>query len=231
MNAASEKTMNTNNFELFRSSLLRCLSNLHFLERFYSEFLNSSPEVAQAFAHTDMERQKAMLNASLYQLMNYYNSNDEQSRKYLQTIGAQHGMYGHKIPLHMYDLWLESLMKAVQESDPQFDSSLDSIWREVMTHGIDAMKASSHLFPPGHATPPAPSGTPVAFQNELQQLLSSFKQHAKEASHRSDYERDIEVTAFQFGQYRAYMHAYETLKDILEKYKDQELQTVSTREK
>ena len=219
--------MNRGTLETFRSSLLRCLSNLHFLEKFYTEFISSSPEVAHAFAHTDMERQKAMLNASLYQLMNYYSSNDDQSKKHIQKLGAQHGMYGHKVPLHMYDLWLESLMKAVRECDPQFSPSLDAIWREVMTHGIDAMKASSHLYPPGYGETPVAEAESEVLHKDLHQLLHAFKQHAKEASHRSDYERDIEVTAFQFGQYRAYMHAYETLKDVLEKH-EQELQTTSS---
>ncbi|MBX2819083.1 MAG: globin [Rhodothermaceae bacterium] len=208
--------MKTEAFESFRSSLLRCLSNLHFLERFYHEFISSSPEIAQAFAHTNMERQKAMLNASLYQLMNFYGSDEPQSKKYIQQLGAQHGVYGHKIPPHMYDLWLESLMTAVKASDPQFDSSLEAIWLEVMGHGIEVMKASSHLYPAEHGKQKQEAS--IAAPEELLQLLDTFKQHAKEAAHRSDFEKDIEVTAFQFGQYRAYMHVYESLKDVLNKY-------------
>ena len=211
--------MKNDAFQTFRSSLLRCLSNLRFLERFYDEFINASPEIAKAFSHTNMERQKAMMNASLYQLMNYYGSNDEAARKHIQTLGAQHGVYGHKIPLHLYDVWLDSLIIAVRESDPKFDPSLEAIWREVMTEGIEVMKASSHLYPPDHSEPSAPADVPRSFEDELRQLTEHFQQSAKEAAHRSDFERDIEVTAFQFGQYRAYMHVYELLRDLMDKYK------------
>ena len=210
--------MKSETLSTFRSSLLRCLSNLHFLERFYSEFINSSPEVASVFSHTNMERQKAMLSASLYQLMNYYGSNDEKAKKYIQQLGAQHGVYGHKIPLHLYDLWLESLITAVKESDPQFDPSLEAIWREVMTQGIDVIKGSSHLYPPNYTDKKGDAHSPVAFREELQVLIDSFHHNAKEAAHRSDFERDIEVTAFQFGQYRAYLHVYESLKDVMAKH-------------
>ena len=211
--------MKTDAFETFRSSLLRCLSNLHFLERFYDEFISASPEIATAFAHTNMERQKAMLNASLYQLMNFYGSNDQAARKHIQTLGAQHGIYGHKIPLHLYDLWLDSLIVAVSECDPQFDASLETIWREVMTEGIEVMKASSHLYPPDHGEKVPSIEMPQPFDEEIRQLTEHFHQNAKEAAHRSDFERDIEVTAFQFGQYRAYMHVYEVLRDLMKKYK------------
>lgn len=211
--------MSDQSFETFRSSLLRCLSNLHFLERFYEEFIHSSPEVADAFANTNMERQKAMLNASLYQLMNFYGKNDEKARNYVQNLGAMHGAYGHRIPLHLYDLWLDSLIVAVKESDPQFDPALEAIWREVMSEGIELMKASSHLYPPSHAAADNGEKVDPSLESELTHLLEQFKQSAKEAAHRSDFERDIEVTAFQFGQYRAYMHASELLSDLLDTFK------------
>ena len=211
--------MNTNNaFETFRSSLLRCLSNLHFLERFYEEFINSSPEIAKAFSHTNMERQKAMLNASLYQLMNFYGSSDEKAKKHIQDLGAQHGAYGHRIPPHLYDVWLDSLITAVSESDPQFNPSLEAVWREVMSAGIEVMKSSSHLYPPGHSQTKSPT-MPPSLEEELTNLVHLLNQNAKEAAHRSDFEKDIEVTAFQFGQYRAYMHVYELLRDLMEKHK------------
>ena len=213
--------MKTETYETFRSSLLRCLSNLDFLERFYSAFINSSPEVAQAFSNTNMERQKAMLSASLNHMMNFYGNNDEKAKKYIQQLGAQHGIYGHKVPLHLYDLWLESLITAVRESDPQFNPTLEAIWREAMTQGIDIIKGSSHLYPPNYAKTQISKGAPAALQAELQQLLESYNQHAKEAAHRSDFERDTEVTAFQFGQYRAYLHVYESLKDVLVKYSEE----------
>lgn len=214
--------MNTEYFERFRSSLLRCLSNLHFLEHFYEEFTGASPEVAHAFAHTDMERQKAMLNASMYQLMNLYEHNDEKTHKEVQQMGAVHGAYGHRIPQHLYDVWLNSLLIAVEAADPQYNASIETAWREVMGHGIDLMKASSHLYPetaPGNGHD---DDTPtIITANEVTKIVNRLSQCSKEAAHRSDVEKDMEVTAFQFGQYRAYLHAAELLKDLIELKKSQ----------
>ena len=214
--------MNTVYFEKFRSSLLRCLSSLHFLEDFYDEFTSASPEVAQAFAHSDMERQRAMLNASLYQLMNLYEHNDEKTHKEVQQMGAMHGAYGHRIPQHLYDVWLDSLLIAVKKADSEYDPTIETAWREVMGYGIDLMKASSHLYPekaPGHQVE---DNTPAVITiKEVTNIVDRLTQCSKEAAHRSDIEKDMEVTAFQFGQYRAYLHAAELLKDLMELKKSQ----------
>ena len=208
---------NTESFEAFRSSLLRCLSNLHFLELFYDTFMASSQEVRDAFAHTDMERQKAMLNASLYQLMNFYEDDDEQARKHIEELGAMHGAYGHRIPLPLYDLWLESLITAVKASDPQFNSELESVWREVMTVGIDIMKSTSHRYPEKASEEPENEENQLIRSVDLQNVINRLRAFSKEAAHRSDAEKDMEVTAFQFGQYRAYLHASELLSDLIGK--------------
>ena len=208
---------NTDSFAAFRSSLLRCLSNLHFLERFYDTFIQSSPEVKAAFAHTNMERQRAMLHASLYQLMNLYEHDDEDARKHVEELGAIHGAYGHRIPLHLYDLWLDSLMQAVAASDPQFSPELDAIWREVMEHGIDMMKAASHRFPKTQASAEPVSDERVVDVSALQHVIGQLRSFSKEAAHRSNAEKDLEVTAFQFGQYRAYLHASELLQDLVDR--------------
>lgn len=206
---------NTESFEAFRSSLLRCLSNLHFLEIFYDNFIASSDEVRQAFVGTDMERQKAMLHASLYQLMNLYEHDDAQAREHIERLGAKHGAYGHRVPLHLYDAWLDSLLRAVAATDPMYTPQLEAIWREVMTKGIEIMKASSHRFPAPSEEEADSSPPEVVRASDLHRLVTELRTFSKEAAHRSNADKDMEVTAFQFGQYRAYLHASEMLHDLL----------------
>jgi hypothetical protein len=78
------------------------------------------------------------------------------------------------------------------------------------------MKASSHLYPETH-----PQRDEEALANitaaEVESVMNRLKKCSKEAAHRSDLEKDAEVTAFQFGQYRAYLHASELLKDLLQR--------------
>ncbi len=204
-------------FEAFRSSLLRCLSSLKFLDTFYAEFMSASHEVREAFAHTDMERQKAMLNASLYQLMNLYERPDEEALQHVAELGALHGSHGLRIPDHLYDLWLESLLVAVSASDPLYDENLEQSWREVMSYGINMMRAHIDDDLEGYA--------PLHHEEEVEDIqvedfkgvLRKINQLSKEAAHRSNLEKDTEAMAFQFGQYRAYLHASELLVDLLKK--------------
>jgi hypothetical protein len=199
---------------LFRSSLLRCLSNIHFLEHFYDSFVASSVDVKLAFAHTDMERQMAMLNASLYQMMNLYEKKDDEAHAYLAALGATHGKHGHGIPPALYDAWLESLMVAVKRCDPQYDDAIDAAWREVMRVGIEVMKANWHAEPVARAD--AAVAEAVA-ANDVQRIVDRLLELSQDASSRSDHERDSEATAFQFGQYRAYLHASQVVHELLTK--------------
>ncbi len=199
---------------LFRSSLLRCLSNIHFLEHFYDSFVASSPDVKLAFAHTDMERQMAMLNASLYQIMNLYENRDDKAHTHMAALGAAHGKHGHRIPPALYDAWLESLMDAVKRCDPRYDRAIDEAWRDVMRVGIEVMKANWHAEPPGRVEN---AGATAVDANAVQRIVDRLVELSHDASSRSDHERDSEATAFQFGQYRAYLHASQVVHELLTK--------------
>ncbi|MDZ4701887.1 MAG: globin domain-containing protein [Rhodothermales bacterium] len=199
---------------LFRSSLLRCLSNIHFLEHFYDSFVASSPDVKRAFAHTDMERQMAMLNASLYQMMNLHEKRDDAAHAHMAALGAAHGKHGYGIPPALYDAWLESLMVAVKGCDPRYDDAIDAAWREVMRVGIEVMKANWHVEPARRADVDAAEAVAAV---EVQRIVDRLLELSSEASGRSDHERDSEATAFQFGQYRAYLHASQVVHELLTK--------------
>ena len=199
--------------------MLRCLSNLYFLDRFYQEFISSSQEVAEAFAHTDMERQKAMLTASMYHLANLIEKRDEEAHQHMEELGAIHGSHGLDIPSHLYDKWLESLLIAVSESDPAYDEKLESVWREVMLYGINLMKASVDKKPKRSLDTKSAShgkGTVIEIERVVE-VIRVLNQLGKEAAQRSNLEKDMESTAFQFGQYRAYLHASNMLLGVLNK--------------
>ncbi len=204
-------------FESFRSSLLRSLSSLKFLDTFYAEFFSASHEVREAFAHTDMERQKAMLNASLYQLMNLYEKPDEEALQHVAELGALHGSHGLRIPDHLYDLWLESLLVAVSTSDPLYDEEIAQSWREVMSYGINMMRAHIDDDLEGYSTLHHEDEVEAIQTESFRQVLRKINQLSKEAAHRSNLEKDTEAMAFQFGQYRAYLHASELLVALLKK--------------
>ena len=109
-----------------------------FFDAFYDNFCAASPEVAEHFRHTDMGKQKKMLEKSFYSLFIFYATNN--ANDYLRKIAEQHSKTGHNISPELYDVWLESLIKTVAEYDPQFDMEVELSWRVVLSAGITYMK-------------------------------------------------------------------------------------------
>ena len=125
---------------LFNDSLARCLRDGQFFQRFYELFLASSPEVSEKFRGTDFRRQRRMLQTSFYMLVEYMALGWPECEAYLERIAAAHGKYGRDISPHLYDLWLECLLKAVRESDDRCSTEVEAAWRYVMGAGISFIK-------------------------------------------------------------------------------------------
>lgn len=109
-----------------------------FFEAFYARFTGASPEVAQRFRCTDMDRQHLMLKKSLYHLLTFYLSSD--SDYYLDSVAVSHNRLNLDIRPDLYDLWLESLIATVETFDDLFDEAVELAWRLVMAPGIVYMK-------------------------------------------------------------------------------------------
>ncbi len=118
----------------------RCQANPQFLNRFYNKFVIANPAVRKKFAHTDMEDQKMMLHASLY-MIGLATQGNRAASMYLDNIAKRHSKADLDIPAELYDLWLETLLQTVSETDDSFDEQTEAAWREVMQYGIDFMES------------------------------------------------------------------------------------------
>lgn len=136
----TEKFLTDTESDLFSDSLTRCLSNPKFLERFYTSFLESSPEVKEKFKNTDWQKQERMIKASFHMLMLGADAKPE-GQVHLQRIAERHNHEQLNIPAHLYDLWIECLMIAVQEFDSKFSAETKAVWLKVMGRGIEYMRA------------------------------------------------------------------------------------------
>lgn len=126
---------------VFNDSLARCLRTERLFHRFLELFLASSAEVRQKFRDTDFNRQRRMLQNSFYMLMEYVGLSSPESQAYLERIALEHGKDHRDIPPHLYDLWLESLLRAVQECDPRYSPEVEAAWRYMMDAGISFLKS------------------------------------------------------------------------------------------
>jgi len=127
--------------ELFNDSLTRCLRGERLFQRFYDLFLASSPEVREKFRATDFRRQRRMLQTSFYMLVEYIALGWPECQAYLERIAAAHGKQGRDIPPHLYDLWLDCLLRAVKECDEFFSPDIEAAWRYMMGAGILFLKS------------------------------------------------------------------------------------------
>ncbi len=122
--------------ETFDASLARCNANPAFLDRFYAIFLASSPKVREKFASTDFVRQKAALQASFHAMLSAARDDTAGPRQNLNDLAERHSSRQLNIGAELYDLWLDSLLAAVKECDPQYDGQVRDAWERVMMVGI-----------------------------------------------------------------------------------------------
>jgi hypothetical protein len=128
--------MSRSELGLFNDSLARCRDHGRFFDQFLELFLASSDEVRAKFHSTDLVRQRRMLQSSFYMLVEYLALGSPESEKYLERIAAEHGRQGRDIPPHLYDFWLEALLRAVQKCDDRYSTEVEAAWRHVMGAGI-----------------------------------------------------------------------------------------------
>lgn len=126
--------------ERFRQSLERCRNDPGFMKRFYHLFMESSPEIAKKFQHTNWDRQYQMVVDSFLHLTDpdlTWNDDDP----HLGHLAEVHGAQGQAVPAWMFDNWTDALLQAVMDTDPQYDDEIDAAWRKYLWKGIAFMKA------------------------------------------------------------------------------------------
>lgn len=140
--------MSPHELESFDDSLARCYAAPKFLERFYELFLEASPEAREKFAGTDLAQQRRMLKASLVLMMLAAGGKTE-GMVHMERIASVHGKGRYDIAAPLYEVWLDCLIKAVSEFDPQYTPELGDTWRRVLRPGIDFMKSRYEAPPKG----------------------------------------------------------------------------------
>ena len=130
--------MRADHLKRVEESYARCIESPGFLDTFYQHLLGSSPAIPPMFSQTDFERQHKLLQHSLGVLLIYAK---RQNPALLERIAERHNRDNVDVEPDLYPFFLESLVKAVEEHDPEFDSDADEAWRTALTPGIEFMKA------------------------------------------------------------------------------------------
>jgi len=120
------------NFDDLQQSYGRCLRGKDFIERFYEIFLASHPSIAPMFDKTDFQQQRLALRRGISMAISHAAGGSLVKRGVEQMADAHAAKGRTPVPPSLYPYWVESLVKAVGETDPQFSPALERRWREGM---------------------------------------------------------------------------------------------------
>jgi len=119
-----------------RLSYGRAISKRQFLDRFYALFMSSSPIVARKLASTDIAKQQELLSQAVNMVILFPQGN-KIARNALNRIRQSHNRDGLDIKPGYYQFWIDSLITALSEHDPDFSDELEHAWRKVVQEAID----------------------------------------------------------------------------------------------
>lgn len=122
----------------FNDSLERCTSQKAFLSRFYELFMSSSEEVQKKFEGIPERRVSRILRKGLYLILMSYEEQEDALAE-MDRLGELHDKNHLDVHAGLYALWLNCLLQAVEELDPQFDPKVETAWRTVMKSGIELL--------------------------------------------------------------------------------------------
>lgn len=124
-------------YDDLQQSYGRCLREKNFIERFYEIFLDSHPEIRPMFANTDFQKQRMALRRGISAAIAHA-SGSALSRSTMEQMAHVHSRHGHApVRPDLYPYWIDSLLKAVEETDPEATPQLIARWREGMQIVID----------------------------------------------------------------------------------------------
>ena len=129
--------------ETFRESVKRCLARAEFMKDFYDRFLASSDEVREKFRNTDLDKQRQMVADSLYLMAVAGQSPGREGSiawSEMSRLAERHAQSNRDIRPALYDLWLDCLLQAARQHDPEYSPAVEAAWRDTLRPGIEFMQ-------------------------------------------------------------------------------------------
>lgn len=119
-----------------RLSYGRAITKRCFLDRFYELFIQSNPSIAKKLAATNRVKQQESLGQALNMVILFPQGN-KIAKNAITRIRQSHSRDGIDISPDYYKFWLDSLVAAVAEHDPEFNDELEQAWRKVTQVAVD----------------------------------------------------------------------------------------------
>ena len=121
------------NYDDLQQSYGRCLREKNFIERFYEIFLVAHPDIAPMFAETDFQKQRMALRRGISAAISHA-AGSSLTKRTIDQMADVHSRKGHApVAPELYRYWVESLVQAVGETDPEVTPQLLERWRQGMS--------------------------------------------------------------------------------------------------
>jgi hemoglobin-like flavoprotein len=105
---------------------------------FYERLFAAHPEFQQYFERVDFQRQNSLLVTGLMIIEAHATRPTPATETYLQYLGTRH--HDMKVPKHLYDAWVETMLQTMHEFHGQeWSSDLEQQWRRAFRVAVDTM--------------------------------------------------------------------------------------------
>jgi hypothetical protein len=115
-----------------------CSAQPTFFDDFFNTFLQQSSDIRGLFDETDTAEQKKSLREGVSWLLREAVAARGNASLWGETCSPIEAGDQFVVPPAYSDLWLRSLLRAVQKHDPLFDGSHERAWRSVLHRCLEA---------------------------------------------------------------------------------------------
>lgn len=120
-------------FDDLQTSYGRGLRNGQFIARFYEIFVASHPDIPGMFKNTDFSVQFLALRRGISAAITYAGGSTL-SRRMPTEMAQMHSKRGRSpVPPALYPYWVDSLLRAIAEHDPEYEFVLEQRWRTALS--------------------------------------------------------------------------------------------------
>lgn len=123
--------MNTS-YDALQASFGRCLLRHGFIERFYEILLAAHPAIPPMFARTDFRGQRLALRRGISMAISWAAGSGMVQRPMMEMIDVHSRRGRAPVDPALYACWIDSLLMAIEEFDPELTPILAAQWREAM---------------------------------------------------------------------------------------------------
>lgn len=126
-----------------KASFDRCTTMPDFLSGFYRRFFEVCPEAKPLFAKTDFVRQVTLLRNAIGLLLiaPFFANEGATGPTLLAKVAERHDRRHLNIEPRFYPPFVESLLRTIKETDPEFSPEIESAWRMAIVKGVAYMQS------------------------------------------------------------------------------------------